>query len=150
MVDLWSGDAERHRNVVMHPSSQSSSRDESPPRAFSEHPSRPSTAPTRTDPPGMWPQPVYGMRKYHLISGKLKELISSGTSFPFCTFTRYFTSYWRTSPSSNAWMVESCSRSEFTSTFDQCREEFTETYAGLTRTHSTYHCPYTSFESTQH
>jgi hypothetical protein len=71
MVDLWSGDAERHRNVVMHPSSQSSSRDESPPRAFSEHPSRPSTAPTRTDPPGMWPQPVYGMRKYHLISGKL-------------------------------------------------------------------------------
>ena len=73
MVDLWSGDAERHRNVVMHPSSQSSSRDESPPRAFSEHPSRPSTAPTRTDPPGMWPQPVYGMRKYHLISGKSIE-----------------------------------------------------------------------------
>jgi hypothetical protein len=83
-------------------------------------------------------------------AASLLELINSGTSFPFCTFTRHFTSYRRASSPSNARMVGSCSRSESTSTFDECREEFTETYAGLTRTYSTYHCPYTSFESTEY
>jgi hypothetical protein len=84
------------------------------------------------------------------LAASLYELMDSGTSFPFCTFPRYFTSYWRTSTTSNPRMVKSYSGSKLASAFYQRREEYTESHAGLTGTYSTYHCPHASSKPTQH